>query len=475
MEDLRTLVNLISKQKLSQIDIITSDKDLSSHSKKLYNGVLSGQYTTDYEAALDIYNKAEDADSYKKLKYRLKQKLINTLFFIDIQGYSKSAYSKAIIRNYKNVSAVMILLDNAPQRAAMHLAEITLKAAVKYDMSDIIIILLPRLIRHYGIFEYNKKKYLRYKDLLKKHHQILAAELQAEILYIESGQMTIHSKHHQSSQASLEIEKELDQMKVDFPDVNSYKYQLTKYSAEYMINLLHKKYELLDKICIDAIQYFSKRKGFSDFAKFDFNMKHAVVHIYYKRYDKALRCLDICNSLNKVIGNYNWFLVHSYQVLVYFNQRNYDQAYFIATNVINNKKFKSSYELFRQQWIVKEAYIQFLVRILKVDLTKFPDNHLKPFRLSRFLNDVDLMIKDKKGMNVPVIIIEILTLILDEKWDVIENRPTRIRKKLNKYHNRLIAIPFEMTEQEIQVEIIPYEDLWEMTLGLLDKADMPNE
>ena len=81
------------------------------------------KYLTDEDASLDIYNEDPKNETYRKLKYRLQERLLNTLFFIDIQQYAKSNYEKALNRAYKNWSLNRILIEKGLRKVGVNLIE----------------------------------------------------------------------------------------------------------------------------------------------------------------------------------------------------------------------------------------------------------------------------------------------------------------------------------------------------------------
>lgn len=104
MEQLKELVNIVNKRKLSQVEIL--DKSLISRKdtlfSKLYNGIADGIVQTDDDAIDYLYNQTEQAQkervNYRKLKSRFKTRLLNTLYFIDINNQSEADASKQIGR-----------------------------------------------------------------------------------------------------------------------------------------------------------------------------------------------------------------------------------------------------------------------------------------------------------------------------------------------------------------------------------------
>ena len=132
------------------------------------------------------------------------------------------------------------------------------------------------------------------------------------------------------------------------------------------------------------------------------------------------------------------------------------------------------------------------------------DEVLSRFRVSKFLNDTPLYSKDKRGMNIAVLVFQIVWLIFArrhnetvDRIDAIEKYSTRYLKKddtfrsncfikmllavpaagfhrvaaaraAEKFAAALRSMPLDFANQSHEVEIIPYEQLWEMVLRSLD-------
>jgi hypothetical protein len=125
------------------------------------------------------------------------------------------------------------------------------------------------------------------------------------------------------------------------------------------------------------------------------------------------------------------------------------------------------------------------------------------FKISKFINDVPTYSKDKSGTNVPILIIQILFLIQQGKYDEAQNRIAAIKRyssrylqqdesfrskcfikmlmqlprglfmreiteqHAKKYYQKLITISPESSNQNFEIEVIPYETLWAIILELL--------
>ena len=51
----------------------------------------------------------------------------------------------------------------------------------------------------------------------------------------------------------------------------------------------------------------------------------------------------------------------------------------------------------------------------------------KPFRINKFLNEVPIYSKDKRGSNISILIIHVFYLFINKKYDLILNRLESIK------------------------------------------------
>ena len=86
-------------------------------------------------------------------------------------------------------------------------------------------------------------------------------------------------------------------------------------------------------------------------------------------------------------------------------------------------------------WTIYEAYIHYLVNIGK-NKTSANDGRFTKFRLYCFLNDTPIFSKDKRGMNVAILSIQILFLIQEKSttrlltgWKPSRNTATGTKKR----------------------------------------------
>ena len=503
MKDIKAIIKLLTKQKIRQIEILSEDCNMSEMSKKLYLGIKDGTITNDEEAAQLLYNTDATNPIYRVLKNRFKKRLINTLFFIDVQAYGKNAYEKTVNTAYKNWAAAKILLDKGLSSNSISIMETILKNILKYDVIELSLLLLKDVKLHYGLFNYNKHKFDKYDKLFNELSIIAQYKAESEKYYITLGHL-IESKKSIPYDTSIKIiEKQIKTLSRKAAKIDSYHLRYYLYFCDYIINLIKKDLKKQIKISEDAISYFNSKKGFSKYGLITFTQISGLVQLSSKNLDKSLNAFYKCLSFNPKEGRLFWQSIHNYIFLIHILKKDYDKAYEILSYILNHKTFKNIYNDFRQQWYLKHAFIHFLIRTNKINPEKIKVQKLKPFRLNKFLNDTITLSKDKRGFNITIHIIQILYLIMDEKYDDLLDKMTslkqysfrylkadeylrsrtfikmlitipeqsynlkKILKKTKVLQQKLIATPMDYSEQAMSIEIIPYEQLWEEVLELL--------
>ena len=502
MDTLVALVKLLSKQKLKQIEIITEDVKLSSKTKLLYDGILNGEFNDDDEAARKIYDSNSKNSSYKKLKYRLTQRLLNTLFFIDIQSYSKSEYQKALNRSFKNWAAAKILQDKGQNKVSIELFEQILKTSIKYDIIELSLLILKDLRLAYGLFIDNKYKFEKHSKKYTEIKHIYDLKDQAEYYYIYFGQLISKSKAYDFDTHVQKHLEEVEVLRKSVEDIDSFYLRYYTYNASYFGYLVKKDLDMQILVAKRAINYFQEKEGFKKIGLFSFTQKIGISYLSKKNYIKAMECFKYCMEFKLPEGSLPWMYVRSYFFQIHILRKDYNSAYSLISDVTNNKSFTKINETYREPWYLKEAFIHFLIKIGKVNIEDSDAQKLRPFRLARFMNEVSTFSNDKRGLNITINIIQMLFYIVDERFDDALDKlsslrqynfrylkrpeyarfnnfikmllkipegdyePAKIRAKAKKHYQALLDNPSDFSEHALSIEIIPYEQLWEEIMSI---------
>ena len=85
MEKLQELIVFLNKQTTQNIEVIgKATRQSQGKIYRLYEGIADGVIKNDEEAAIAILGTDSSDINYKKLKYRLQNRLMNTVFFIEV-------------------------------------------------------------------------------------------------------------------------------------------------------------------------------------------------------------------------------------------------------------------------------------------------------------------------------------------------------------------------------------------------------
>jgi tetratricopeptide (TPR) repeat protein len=233
-----------------------------------------------------------------------------------------------------------------------------------------------------------------------------------------------------------------------------------------------------------------------------FLIKAISCHIQLKQYDSAETAIEECLSLSEK-GSYNWYLVKDYQLLLSFHSGQYEKAIELFLSVRNMTDFERLPDHYKEQWAVHEAYFHYLIAIKKVSPSLKVLEQMGKFRLNKFLNDVPVYAKDKRGNNISLLIIQLMFLIQQKKHEEFSDRlpalemyshrylrkdetfrsncfihmmmqvpkgyfnRKNVSRKAEKYVEKLKEVPLEVANQSGELEFIPYETLWGFVISTL--------
>lgn len=282
---------------------------------------------------------------------------------------------------------------------------------------------------------------------------------------------------------------------------DAYRLHLCGYLIRNMVYSSINDYENTIQMCDKAIHFFESKAYTAHLPLQIFYFQKIVCYTQLKEYHKGKIAAEQCIVLMEE-GSYNWFKLQESHILLAFHTREYQSAYTIFLETVNQSQFQFLSSNIAEMWKVYEAYIQYLILVEQVK-TKAHDKRFTAFRLNRFLNETPLYSKDKRGMNIPILIIQILLLLhkkkftaLTDKMEAIEKYCTRylrqddtfrsnciikmllhipaarfhqtaVIRKVQQYLDKLQTVPLNIANQTHEIEIIPYEDLWNFAITSL--------
>ena len=503
MDDLISLCQLIATQRVEHIDIFDKKKH-KGKTWKLYDFIMNGVITNDKEGLALLYGEGGNKHDYNRLKARLENKLLNNLFFVDQSRSEFTDMRRATHSIGKSFVLFNILIERNERKRAISIANKAFTKALKYEKTDFALYLARHLYDECSIMAPSKRKKDKLRIIINDLKEILDHELKSEEYYNEISYLYITKKSKFTKEELNSMKIKCDELRDQQHVIKSFKYNLTTYNLLASYYILTNQHEKCIDCCMLALDFFDKKPYDDTISKYMFRNNLILSAIPQRNFELAQKYTEEnFKILSK--GSFNWFNQCNYQFILLSAQGKYQSLYQLVLDVTKNKNYKKIL-LKHEFWNVIEAYVQFLIRAEKIDPSISTDSRkLRSFSLSRFINDVPKFSKDKRGINISILIIQFLFLLQERKYSKLIDRLDAIKQYSYRYlkndetyranlfikmllkvadvdfhpiaakrhtkdlHDKLLASNPSVNFQSTEIEVIPYEKLWEIVLELLEK------
>lgn len=431
MEYLKELISFLNGNKIKQsTSMLPGSIRRSSKIYQLYEGILHEKIQSEADIAETFFPGTKYPDAYtNRLKRKLRDRLVNTLFLIDLNVPHYNDLQRAHVTCYKNLTAIQVLSARYKHKAATELAEKTLRQSLYYGFTEINLSIARYLSLLYSTSQKDRKRTQYYLNLVEEQAFIHSQELQAEKAYIEVG--LINAYHMAATdEISQKAKKYAEKFwplihKIKTPKFNNYVFYLLIASYEKTAD-----YQKMAEISQAAIDFFEKNQHLATIsARSFFPISNIVALSALKQFAKAERIgKKTMNEVEK--GSSPWFNIAHYMMTSYYRNENFQAAQKLLQQIKQNPNFKKLPGLSREYWRMHEAYIYFFSKTLSLDMDpKFSSN----FRATTFLNQVPDASRDKEGLNTQLLVLQIMISLVQKKYDNIIQRTDALKTYTSKY------------------------------------------
>lgn len=502
MKNLIEISKIVTKKKVRKIEIFDdhSLKHKNSKFNEFYEALLANKFKNDRDAASFLYGCSPTDDKYRQLKSRFRKRLLNTLFFLDVNLPATSNYDRAYYSCNKDWTLVKILLSNKANHTAASLAKQILTTSLKFKFADVIVN-CSRILRKYSAETGDEKNYEVYDEHIKQYENVLDAEIRSEELY-QRVIMNYYKPPSKNTDLREKIDTYCDALVglsevYDSPVVIYNMYLVWAFRYE----MLH-DYDAMIEVCTQAEKYIENNPIYYQSEKLaTFQLKKMSAYLHIRDYKQgkinAEKCLQSFPA-----GSETWFTFMEYYLLLAIHTDNHINAMAIYNKATNHSKFKKLDNFSKEKWNVYYTYINYIIESQGQNNPILLTQRKKTFRLSRFLNDPVLYPKDQRIFTVMMVIAQILFLLEKKSYNNVTERVDRLKTYANrqlkkeeyyrtvqfirllqqlvkadyqvdnlsnteKYYNRLVETPFFYRGLLHELEVIPYEKLWNLILSRL--------
>lgn len=504
MKHLIEISKIVTKKKVRKIEIFddTALKNKTSKFSEFYEALFSGKFKNDRDAASYLYGCSPTDDKYRQLKSRFRKRLLNTLFFLDVNVPSASNYDRAYFSCNKDWTLVKILLANNAEHTAADIAKGILTTALKFHFADIIVN-CARILRSYASkHAEDPKDYEVYDNYIKQYSNVLDAEIRSEELY---QRVTINYMLPASEDGVRDLKEKIDiycdalvslSEQFESPVVMYNMYLVWAYRYGML-----RDWESMLQVIQRAEKYVEASPEFHQAEKMErFQTSKMTAYLHLNDYRNGK--IEAEKSLqNLEEGDDSWFQFLELYFLLSMHSDNYINAAAIHARAVNHPRFKKLPSSEREKWNLFEVYLDFIIESQGANNPALLAQRKKGGRSAKFLNDTILFPKDQRIFTVLYLIAQIMFFLEKHNYTAVTERIDRLKNYANrqlkpedylrtitfirllqqlskaeyavedlsnveKYYNRLVENPFYYRGLVQELEVIPYEKIWNMLLKI---------
>ncbi len=498
MQELLDIIGLVNSELVFPIKKFSEEELDGTKLYQLYEGIANSTYTDDEAAALALYGTDASDKRYLMLRKNLIDRLVLTMVQYD---YSKRCPPRVNERSWcmRALFASNVLLTLGAIESATRLTEKILRRAEQFQFTEIRVQCL-QILRGKIYLQGDLDRYEEHDRALKDMLALQQAELEAEEM---CQRIEIHLVRSSAEQPHLADQAEtfLRRLKVVQKKHSSFDLDVNVFRINLLMLQIRHEYKAALRVCREADAYCRKYPDFgSKKRRAEFVVAAMNCCLYLRDYEQALDYGSQCSDLF-VQGKYNWYMTQGINLLLACHTGDFVRALSIFNGAMSHRGFEILPDLQREKWLVYGAYLNIAVERGWLQHSGLADKR----RFNKIIRALDpwqnlaAAARDKKGLRITVLLLEIVSLVEmrdesgiltrlkllqrnirkhrgDEEYErtmeFIHMLRTLIRARFNTsaawkkaapHYNALLSLPRSSSRERFVegVEIIPYERLWE--------------
>lgn len=496
MQDLKEIILLLIQHGIHPF----KGADAKSRLLAFWDGIAKGRFSTDEAAAKALYNESVESSKYRKLKSDFRERLLESVLEIDGNQKSYSDYQKAYYECHKMWTVVRILTGQNANAAALSVATRLLRQAEKFDFTLLAMDISAYLRTQYGLRESNDRKFREMHELFEKYRKTYDAENQAEALYTTLIVRYVNNRSAQTDVSKLAGEY-WEQIIPLMSQHQTYKLQMYGYMIGLMRHTAANDHARALVACNVAITFFKSRTYEPRVPLQIFYYQRLICNIQLRQFEEGQGSADYCLRIMQE-GTFNWFKYRELYLQLSLHTGQFSQAAKILDETLAHARFEFLPENVKEIWRIYEAFVHYLILAGKAP----PRTGSGKFKLAKFINDTPIFSKDKSGINIAIIVVKWLLLLEERRFpqmldevEAVEQYcyrhlrgdsaqrsycflkmllhiptsgfdPVQSALKAERYLRKLHETPLQVANQTHEIEVVPYEMLWEIIMESLHSA-----
>ncbi|MCX6139986.1 MAG: hypothetical protein NTX15_04020 [Candidatus Kapabacteria bacterium] len=414
-EILRVVLVNTDKEKVFP-ELVDAENARPSLTGKLLKGMEGDLYSSDEDAALDLYGTEANDQRFRTLKSRMYDRLVQSVLFLTIKQPEHSEYIVNYFKCQRALIAARILMKFASHQAGYVVATKTLSVAERYQFTDISL-QLAVLLRDYSSVRCLNLQFKAYSRKVNRYLLTLSSEYESDYL-LDDALLGLKISHFEHSHYIKEHEEIYKRIKAMNADTASHVLRINEYRAAIFYYETLEDYRMVCDQCENAISYLDQNSHLSQNARVgEFNLRRISAILCSRR---RIELEDGAFSLSVFAdGGHNWYSTLGILFASSLYNLDYDAAYEYYDLATSHTKFDSLDGVSKERWTIYNAYL-LLCELLS--LTAIRNHARREFRLSTFLNSTNYEAKAKGDANSLIEIVHALYLLLVGDYNGAEKR-----------------------------------------------------
>jgi len=495
MEELVKLIEIAKKKGQRSIQLVNQNfrKKEISKDNQLYEGIITGEFLNDDDAATKMFDTDPGNRNYRNAKTKLKQRLLNHLYFLDYDKDIYTLHNKMSYECLHTLHQTKILFMEGSSEIGIRLIPQLIRATTEFEFHEIKIealIILRNEYAHMG----KLTPYLETQAEIDVVTNALKITRQCEELYF-STLVNINKSVSAQQRVIDAIPKTIKQIDEAAKQLKSNRLDVLSYKLKLLYNQLTWKFKENLTICAEIEKKYLNKHNHEvedDLSKNQISL--IKIYCYYNTGDVengkayATKALSLFKN-----GSPEWFDFMEYYFLLLMKGEMYKDAGKAFRAIRTNKNYVHLDEVDKDRWLIYRA---FLVFVNDEKLLKWG------FDLEEFLTKVPDYSKDMNNYAVGTLVIQFLYLLRDAEviklkavlQELEKYNSEHLDKRTNYRNSIFIRLISMVTENEfshdaikdrgkvyfsklkrtkipceikVDLEVIPYEILWSYILKIL--------
>jgi len=471
---------------------LLNQQDENSLETKLFNFIKQGTITSDEDAASALYGDQKLTANYRMLKSRMRKKLFNQLYYLEFPADKYSLTNAESIKVESALLKARVLITANEYKLADKLIAQAIDAAKASQLTSCMVRALElRLVIHSTVI--NKKPYQETYEELQSHYHIEAQERAATGLF-QRAHLELGASVSIRNAYMPQVPEVLEKLQALWLNTKS----TMIYNAFHVLSIFYLELQGDFKAISDLITHAEQLLAKGEVNSSWFNHKYnSFIRVYAllrtRQYESGLKLAkDYIQQFEP--NTINWFAFMENYLLLALHAGRYSLAGELLHKSLENPFYHEIQQPAKERWELYRRYLllisSLLPRSLQVELPK------------KVFVELIALPKDKVGYNLSLLVLDIIKSFSSRNIDDYESQAERIKKYTAKHLRgekaerarlflRLLLLAMKKELDFIQtkeagkhmyeklcqtpppgdayaeVEIVPYEQLWEAVLIVL--------